>query len=322
VLHRYLKLRQKLLGIAGKFALYDMYAPLPERISMPSFAIGDSERLTLAATSVYGPEFTAALERGFSNRWMDALPRPGKLQSAYMMGGAYDVHPYLLLNHGGDYVSLSAFVHEWTQAIHAALANRTQPYENANFSVFAAQTAANTSEMLLIDYLAAHAQSKDERLLYLYQGLEELRSDFFRQSMYAEFQLAIHDEAERGRELSGKRFSEIYCNLLRRYYGADTGATEIDPGYCVEWASIPYFYYGFYAYQYPIGLAGAASMAEDFRRSPSETRERFIAMLKSGGSDYPARILKNAGVELDKAAPYQALFARMSRMMDEIESLQ
>jgi oligoendopeptidase F len=204
-----------------------------------------------------------------------------------MQPAAYDVHPYLLLNHNDDYYSLSTFVHEWGHAVHTLLTDSDQPYENSNYSTFTAETASISNEFLLADYMVGHAKTKAEKLYYLGQELELIRTTFFRQTMFGEFQLAIHEEVEKGNALSGAKMSEIYCGLLKRYYGDDKGVTKINPNYCVEWAFIPHFYYGFYVYQYATSMVGAAVFTKGIEAGDAKTRDRFITMLKAGGSDYP-----------------------------------
>ena len=320
--HRYLKLRKKLLGIKDELQYYDIYPSMFKLTTPLKFTVADSERIGLDVTSVYGPEYTAMLKKGFSGRWMDVLPREGKASGAYMNGSAYDVHPFLHLNHNDDYESLSTFVHEWGHAIHTLLDDKTQPYETSNYSTFIAETASISNEMLLNDYMVAHAKSKEEKLFYLGEGLELIRTTFFRQTMFGEFQLAIHEEVEKGHALSGKRLTDIYCGLLKRYHGDSEGVMKIDPGYCVEWAFIPHFYYGFYVYQYATSMAGAAAFTNAIENKEPGARERFIAMLKAGGSDYPFTLYKKAGLDMASPAPYQALIARMNHLMDEIDALE
>jgi len=176
--------------------------------------------------------------------------------------------------------------------------------------------------MLLEDYMVAHAKTKNEKLFYLGEGLESIRGGFFRQAMFATFQLAIHEELEHGNALSGKRMTEIYCGLLKKYYGDAEGVTKINPEYCVEWAFIPHFYYGFYVWQYATSIAGAAQFTAAIENSTPGTRDRFIAMLKAGGSDYPYELYKKAGVDMATPVAYQALIARMNHLLDQIEALQ
>jgi oligoendopeptidase F len=321
VFHRYLKLRKKLLGIDGDLAYYDIY-PTMFKLDQPlHFTVADSERIAFDVTAPYGPEYAAKLHQAFAGRWMDVLPRPGKASGAYMNGSAYDVHPYLHLNHNYDFESLSTFVHEWGHAVHTLLTHDTQPYEKSNYSTFVAETASIANEMLLNDYMVAHAKTKAEKLYYLGEGLELIRGTFFRQTMFGEFQLAIHEEVEKGNALSGKRMTEMYCDLLKRYHGEAQGVMKIDPAYCVEWAFIPHFYYGFYVWQYATSMAGAAQFTDAIEHEGAPARDRYIAMLKAGGSDYAYALYKKAGLDMATPAPYQALVARMSRILDQIDAL-
>lgn len=321
-LYRYLMLRKKLLRIQGDLAYYDMYVPmfLPE--DLQHFNVQQSEDIALTVTAPYGEEYTNKLKKGFAGNWMDVYPRVGKAAGAYMNGSAYDVHPYLHLNHNGDYEALSTFVHEWGHAVHTMLADETQPFEKSDYSTFVAETASISNEMLLNDYMVAHARTKKEKLYYLGEGLELIRTTFFRQTMFAEFQLQLHEEIEKGNTLSGEKMTKMYCDLLKKYYGEAEGVTKIDPAYCTEWEFIPHFYYGFYVYQYATSMAGAAQFTDAINSEGAPARDRFIAMLKAGGSDYPYDLYKKAGLDMASPAPYQALIARMNRILDEIDQLE
>jgi oligoendopeptidase F len=170
--------------------------------------------------------------------------------------------------------------------------------------------------------MVAHARNKAEKLFYLGEGVELIRGTFFRQVMFGEFQLAIHEEVEKGSALSGKRMTEIYCGLLKKYHGDGQGVMKIDPAYCIEWAFIPHFYYGFYVYQYATSMAGAALFTDAIEKEGTPARDRYIEMLKAGGSNYPYLLYKKAGLDMATPAPYQALISRMSRIMDQIDALE
>jgi oligoendopeptidase F len=321
-LHRYLRLRKRLLGIGDELAYYDNYPTLFPATSVPRFSVAESERITLAALAPMGDEYLGLLRRGFAGRWMSALPHQGKHAGAYMNGSAYGVHPYLLLNHNDDYESLSTLAHEWGHAVHTMLTDANQPYEKSEYSTFIAESASIGNEMLLNDYMVEHAKTREEKLYYLGQGMESIRQTFFRQVMFAEFQLQIHQELEQGAPLSGERLTDTYCKLLRRYYGEAEGVMKIDPLYCTEWEYIPHFYYGFYVYQYATSMAGAAEFTDAILKEGAPARDRFINLLKAGGSDYAFSLYKRAGIDMATPAPYQALVARMNRVLDQIEALQ
>jgi oligoendopeptidase F len=320
-LHRYFRLRKQLLGIKGELQYYDIYPTMFPGKNIPKFSIAESERLSEAALAPYGAEYLGLLKRGFAGKWMDAEPRAHKASGAYMNGSAYDVHPYLLLNHNDDYGGLSTFAHEWGHAVHTLLTVKNQPFEKANYSTFIAESASIANEMLLNDYMVAHAKTKEEELYYLGEGLESIRGTFFRQVMFAEFELAIHETIEKGMPLSGARMTEIYCGLLKKYHGEAEGVMHVDPAYCIEWAFVPHFFYNFYVYQYATSMAGAAEFTDAIVKEGAPAAERFLTMLRAGGSDYPYEIYKRAGIDMASPAPYSALVARMSRIMDDIEAL-
>jgi oligoendopeptidase F len=321
-LYRYLRLRKARLGITDELAYYDNYPPLFPLEHPPVFSVAESEKLTLAALAPMGPDYLALLRQGFAGRWMNVLPHPGKATGAYMNGAAYDVHPYLLLNHANDYESLSTLAHEWGHAVHTLLANRAEPFEKANYSTFIAESASIANEMLLNDYMVAHAGTRAEKLYYLGAGLESIRTTYFRQVMFAEFELRMHEEIEQGRALSGARLSELYCEVVRRYYGEADGIMKIDPTYCVEWAWVPHFYYDFYVWQYATSMAGAAQFTDAILGQGEVARTRFLDVLRAGGSEYPYQLYLKAGIDMASPAPYRALAARMNRLMDEIEALE
>jgi len=322
VFHRYLAMRKKMLGIKDELHYYDIYPSMFPLKQEPTFSVDQAKHIALDVTGAYGPEYTALLKKGLDSKWIDVYPRDGKAGDQYMNGAAYDVHPYMHLNYQGDYQSLSVYVHEWGHAVHTLLTTANQPFENSNYSTFIAETASISNEMLLSDYMVAHAKDKQEKLYYLDQELELIRATFFRQTMFAEFQLAIHEEMEQGKPLSGSRATEIYCGLLKKYHGDDKGVMKIDPAYCTEWEVIPHFYFGFYVWQYATSMAGAAQFTDAIENEGQPARDRFISMLKAGASDYPYNLYTKAGIDLASPAPYQALLARMSKVMDQIDALE
>ncbi|WP_084418024.1 oligoendopeptidase F [Henriciella litoralis] len=320
VFHRYLELRGRMLGVED-LRYYDIYPPIIEA-DTGVFDLTRSEELTFEALKPFGEEYLGLLREGLDGQWMHSHPQEGKETGAYMSGSAYDVHPYVLLNHNDDYDSMSTFAHEWGHAVHTLLAQSEQPWETAGYSTFIAEMASTINEILLEEYMIANAETKEEKLYYLGYALESLRGTFFRQTMFGEFELAIHEAAERGEPLSGTKLTEIYGELLRKYHGEAEGVMTIDDVYTNEWAYIPHFYYEFYVYQYATSISGAAWFSEQFLAGDDEVRENFINVLKAGGSDYPANILINeAGLDMTKPDAYQAAVRRMTSLMDRIDAL-
>lgn len=316
-LHRYFKLRQKMLGLPD-LHYYDIYPALVTQ--KKQYSLDDAAALTLAATKPLGDDYQALLKSGFKSNAMHALPAPGKRGGAYQ-DGVYGLPPYVFLNHQNDFESVSTFAHEWGHAIHTAMANRGQPYETANYSLFIAEIASTANELLLSDHMRGQAASKDEKLYQLGYALERLRGTFFRQAMFGEFELATHDAAAQGEALNGKRLTEIYCKLLKDYHGDAAGVMKIDPLYCQEWAFIPHFYRPFYVYQYATSVTAALHFAEEVLAAKPGARDQYLKMLAAGGSVPPYLALKNAGLDMASPAPYQAVIRRMDKIMDEMEAL-
>ncbi|MGB1333646.1 MAG: oligoendopeptidase F [Porticoccaceae bacterium] len=318
-LHRYFKLRKKMLGIKGEMRYYDIYPPLVNLDK--TFTIEDSINITRRALQPLGPEYMAAYDLGVKSRWMHVFPSRGKRSGAYMSGGAYDVHPYVLLNHNNDFESASTFAHEYGHAVHSVLSNAAQPWETAGYSTFIAETASIMNEMLLQDMVIAEATTDQEKLFYLGIGLEALRGTFFRQTMFAEFELKINEEVESGNVLTGAKLTSIYLQLLKRYHGHEQGVITIDDLYGIEWAYIPHFYYDFYVFQYATSIAAASDLAQKIRTGDQQAQQDFINLLKAGGSDYPYELMKSAGIDMSTSAPYRALIERMNGIMDQMEAI-
>ncbi|MEO0368675.1 MAG: oligoendopeptidase F [Pseudomonadota bacterium] len=317
-LHRYFKLRGRILGIE-QMRYYDIYPPLVQMET--DFGVEASKIITQEVLKPLGEEYNELLEIALSSNWAHVYPQPGKRSGAYMNGAAYDVHPYVLLNHNDDYNSLSTYAHEWGHAVHTMLAKREQPFSKAFYSTFTAEIASIINEILLEEYLIENAQSEHEKLFYLGQALEAVRGTFYRQTMFAEFELAIHEAAERGEPITGAVLTKMYGDLLKKYHGHDEGVLLIDEPYDMEWAYIPHFYYDFYVFQYATSMSGAAWFAEKFLSGDESARDALIQVLKKGGSEDAYQILKGAGLDMATPKPYQALVRRMNDIMDRIESL-
>ena len=318
-LHRYFKLRAKILGVRD-MRYYDIYPPLVK--ADRRFPLEQGKRMMLESLAPLGADYVAVVERGLKERWMDTYPRPQKLSGAHVNGGAYDVHPFVLMNYNDDYESVETLAHEWGHAMHSHLANEAQPFVTAGYATFTAEIASTLNEALLLEHALKTARSDEERLLYLGSALENLRGTFFRQAMFAEFEREVHARADRHESLIGPSLTKLYGEILRRYHGHDQGVVKIDDLYAIEWAYIPHFYSSFYVYQYATSIAASSLLAERILRGEPGAKERYLDLLRAGGSDDPYLLVKAAGVDLATPAPYQAIVARMNRIMDEIEAIQ
>jgi oligoendopeptidase F len=317
-LHRYFRLRAKMLGVP-QLNYFDIYPPLVK--SDIKFPLATAKQLTLEAVAPLGPDYVAALAKGFDSRWMDAYPRPKKQSGAHMDGYAYDVHPYVLANYYDNYESVTTIAHEWGHAMHTWLADQAQPFVTSDYPIFIAEIASTFNEELLLQRVLKTAKTDDERLLYLGSALEGLRATFFRQAMFGEFERSVHARADAGEPMSGEAFTKTYCDILKRYHGVAEGVMAIDDAYCVEWAYIPHFYNAFYVYQYATSIAASSLFAQKVLGGEPGALKRYLDLLRAGSSDYPYDLVKAAGVDLATPAPYQALVARMNAIMDQIEAI-
>ncbi|MBZ5640869.1 MAG: oligoendopeptidase F family protein [Acidobacteriia bacterium] len=319
LLHRYFRLRARALGLR-QLAYHDLYCPLT---SSPTavHTVGGARRAVRRALAPLGSAYAGELDRAFRGRWIDWHPAPGKRAGAYANGAAYDVHPFVLLNFSGDFESVSTLAHEVGHAMHSHFSNRAQPYPAADYSTFVAEVASTFHEILLHDDLLRRARGSEERLFLTARWLDDLRATFFRQAMFAEFELAIHERVERGEALTGRSLSRDYLEALRRFSGHDQGVVRVEERCGIEWAAIPHFHYGFYVYQYATGIAASMSLAERVLGGRPQSRQRYLAFLRAGGSDDPLALLRRAGVDLETAEPYEAVARALTAYLDRLEEM-
>ena len=317
-LHRYFKLRGRLLGIPD-LHYWDIYPPIVS--SDKKFPLATGKALAIEAVAPLGADYQKLFADSLAGRYTSFYPKPGKAAGAYMNGSVHSAHPYVLMNYNDDYESVSTLAHEWGHGTHSVLAHANQPATNSGYSIFTAEIASTQNEVLLLDHMLKVAQTDDEKLYYLGSALENYRGTFFRQAMFAEFELAIHEVVEKGGALSGPKLSQIYGDILRRYHGDAQGVLKIDDLVTIEWAYIPHFYRRYYVYQYATSIAAGTAFADRILKGEPGAVDTYLGLLKAGGSDHPYDLVKRAGVDLATPAPYRALFARMNDIMDQIEAI-
>lgn len=318
-LHRYLRLRAKVLGLSD-LNYHDIYVDLVQPIR--SYPIEDTITLVQDAMAPLGEDYQARLAQATSQRWMHVYPSKGKRSGAYMAGSAYDVHPFILLNHQDDFNSVSTYAHEWGHGIHQVLSNENQPWHLSDFSIFTTETAAIANELLVQNHMVQQSRSDEEMLFYLGYALEQIRTTFFRQTMFSEFEGSIYNAIENGEALSGARITELYADIVRRYHGHDQGVMNVPDLYTHEWMFVPHFYFNYYVFQYATSIAGAAYFVEQITADKEDTqaRDTYLAFLKAGGADHPYTLFQQAGLDMASPEPYEALIRRMNELMDAFEA--
>jgi oligoendopeptidase F len=317
--HRYLKLRKPMLGLK-ELHYYDLYAPLVKSVDT-EYSIEEGEKKILEALAPLGPDYAAGAKRAFSERWIDVYPTDGKASGGYEDGEAYDVHPYILVNYNGKYIDVSTVAHELGHGMHTYFSNRTQPYPLASDPTFVAEVASTFNEALLIDYMLKTVPDNATRLSLLGNELENIKGTLFRQAQFAEFELRMHEMAEKGEPLTGDSLSKLYGEIVKKYYGSDQGVCIVDDYVQHEWAYIPHFYFNFYVYQYATSFAASSALSEKVLAGAPGAAERYLKFISAGGSKYPIELLKDAGVDMTTGEPLELTVKKMNRIMDEIEKL-
>ena len=299
---------------------YDLYAPLVKTADT-HYTVEESEKYILEALAPLGPEYAAAAKRAFAERWIDFYPTEGKASGGYMSGNAYDVHPYILLNYNGKYTDMSTIAHELGHSMQSYFSNKAQPYPLARYPIFVAEVASTFNEALLIEYMLKKIDDPAVKLSLLGNYLENIKGTVFRQTQFAEFELRMHQMAEKGEPLTGDAISKLYADIVKKYYGQDQGVCIVDDYVAYEWAFIPHFYNNFYVYQYATSFTASSALSEKVLSGQPGATEHYLAFISSGGSKYPIELLKDAGVDMTTDEPLELTVKKMNRIMDEIEKL-
>jgi oligoendopeptidase F len=320
--HRYLKLRKRILGV-DELHYYDLYAPLVGSVDL-SYTPEEAQTHIAAAVAPLGSDYVATINRAFNERWIDLMPNTGKRSGAYATGGAYDVHPYTLINYNGKYYDMSTVAHELGHAMHSFYSNKTQPFELAGYHTFVAEVASQFNEDLLLDYMLKRVTDKNTRVAILGNYLETLKTTVFRQTQFADFELRAHQMAEQGKPLTGDSLATLYLEVTKKYYGHDQDVAIVDDYIAHEWSAVPHFYSNYYVFQYATSFTAATALSEGVLASGTagaEATKRYLRFLSSGGSKYPIDLLKDAGVDMTTDQPLELTIRKMNRVMDEIEKL-
>lgn len=315
VLHRYLKLRKKILNLP-ELHMYDLYTPLiPEYQRTVDYP--EAKQLVTEGLHPLGSEYIQLVQQGLTSGWIDVYENEGKTGGAYAWG-AYDTHPYILANYQEKVHDTFTIAHEMGHALHSYFSNHHQPYIYAGYKIFVAEVASTVNEALLMEHLLANSVNTQEKLYLLNQYLEQFRTTVFRQTMFAEFEKIIHQEVENGGALTSEWFAESYLQLNKYYYGAET---VIDPEIALEWARIPHFYNAFYVYKYATGYSAAIALSQQILKNGAVALPKYLQFLQSGDSDYPLNLLRKAGVDMESPEPVQDALKVFEKLLNQMVEL-
>lgn len=315
LMHRYMKLRRELMGV-DELHMYDLFAPLVDEYKL-DITFEEAKKITKDGLKPLGEDYLTALQEGYDKGWIDVYENENKRTGAYSWG-AYGTHPYVLLNHNDNLNSMFTLAHEMGHALHSYYSDNNLKYRDAQYTIFLAEVASTTNEALLMDYLLKKSTDPKEKMYLLTYYADQFRTTVFRQTMFAEFEMIIHDRAEKGESLTPQDLSSIYYELNKKYYGDDM---VVDKDIEMEWARIPHFYNSFYVYKYATGFSAATSFSKQILEEGQPAVDRYLGFLKSGGSDYSINILKKAGVDMSSPQPIREAMSVFESVIEQMEQL-
>jgi oligoendopeptidase F len=318
VLHRYLRLRKKLLGLPD-LQMWDLYVPMVGAVEK-KMPYDEAKTLLLEASAPLGDKYGSILKKGLESRWVDVLENEGKTSGAFS-NGSYTTPPYILMNWQDNLTNAFTLAHEFGHSAHSFLTRQQQPYVYSSYTIFVAEVASTLNEALLTNHLQREAEKSGDRELQLYllnAYAERFRTTLYRQTMFAEFELMLHQTTESGEALTAENMSERYLELNKQFYGAEA---NIDDCVAIEWARIPHFYYGFYVYQYATGISAAAALAQQILAEGEPAVERYLNFLSGGSSQTSIDLLRGAGVDMASPAPVHQALDVFDGIIEKMEGL-
>ena len=313
-MYRYVALRKKLLGV-DELHMYDVYTPIvsaaDEKISFE-----EAKETVLEAVQVLGADYVETLKQGFESRWIDVYENEGKRSGAYCSGTARP-HPYVLLNHKDNLNSMLTLAHEMGHALHSYYSSKNQPVCTSDYVIFVAEVASTCNEVLLLRHLLKKTEDKKQRAYLINHFLDGFKGSVYRQTMFAEFELAMGRMSENGETLTADALCEKYLELNKLYFGPDMVSDE---GISLEWARVPHFFYNYYVFQYATGFSAAVAIANRILSEGEKAVEDYKRFLSGGGSEDPISLLKIAGVDMSSPEPINSALRLFGELVDEMEA--
>jgi oligoendopeptidase F len=316
VLHEYLAFRKKVMGYE-ELHPYDLNVPLVQEVDVHK-SYDEGVRLVLESVSVLGPEYVSILKKGLeTDNWVDRYENKRKRSGAYS-SGTYDSMPYILLNYQGTLQDVMTLTHEAGHSMHSYYSHKHQKYQDSSYSIFVAEVASTFHEELLFRSLLNQASSAKEKAYLIHQKLDGIRSTFFRQVLFAEFELKIHELVEQSTPLTPALLKKLYLDLNQEYFGQ---AVTLDEEIAWEWARIPHFYSTFYVYQYATGISAAYALAKAVIEKEPGAQERYIEFISAGSTLGPIAVLQRAGVDMTTSKPVEGLLEYFKDLLGELQKL-
>ncbi len=314
-LYKYWEIKKKELKL-DELHIYDTYTDI-ETKEDKKYSFEEAKELVLKICEPLGKEYQEILTKSFTEGWIDSCNNEGKRGGAYCTA-CYMTHPYVLLSYEGTLGDISTLAHELGHAMHYYYAINAQSYQDYGYSIFVAEVASQVNEILLSLYLIEHSQNNQEKKKLIDDLLLKYKSSVYRQTMFAEFELFIHDYTEKGNVLTYENMSAKYYELNKLYYG-DKVIVDDDIRY--EWERIPHFYMNFYVYQYATSFTAAVILAKKIYEG-EDTLNKYLEFLKLGCTKDPIASLKVAGLDMTSSKVMDEAISFMDELLKMYEELQ
>jgi len=315
---KYRQLRKKALGLE-KYYGSDYAVELVD--FEKTYSYDEAVELVKECLKPMGEEYNNLLANATQAGWVDVFEREGKRGGAYSWS-IYGVHPFILMNWAETRDNVFTLAHEFGHSIHSMLSSKYQPYTYSSYASMVAETASTFNEKMLLDYLIKNAKSPEEKITLLVQAIDNISGTFYRQSQFAEFEYKLYSMIEKNEPVTADIIANIYEEIDIKYNG---DIMERSDNYADSWSRVHHFFnYNYYVYNYAVSFSCSSSLFNQIKQAESkkaakEAQEKYLALLKSGGSDYPVDLLKKAGVDLNTKEPYLAVVNRMTELVDQLE---
>jgi oligoendopeptidase F len=315
-LRRYHQLRRRMLKVPSYY-VYDFSIPL---VSFDKkYGYDQVLDWIVDAVAPLGPDYQALMRQGFASRWIDVYENEGKRSGAYS-APVYGVHPYMLLNYTDTMDDVFTTAHEMGHSMHTILSHESQPFIYSDYTIFVAEVPSTLSEALLLEYMLAHSTDPTERIVLLQHAIDNITGTFYTQVMFADYELRAHRLTEQDQPITAEILTSTYTQLLKDYYG---DAIDMNQYTGITWSRIPHFFNSpYYVYQYATCFASAAKIARQIMsggRDAADARDRFLNLLRAGGSDYPMELLRTAGVDLAQPDTVRAVVDQLDDLVTRLE---
>lgn len=313
---KYIKLRKKILNLK-KYHTYDRFLPLA--YSDKKYFFEDALRLFYKSIEKMPQDFQNKAREALKEGFVDVYEQDGKRSGAYS-SSMPDLHPFILLNYTSSLDDVFTVAHEAGHSIHSLYAHESQPATLQNYTIFVAEIASTFNEHMLLDYLVKSEEiTKEEKISLLQKAIDEIMGTFYRQALFAEYELEASRLAEKQQPINYQVLSEIMIKLYKKYYGLDIRKEKVKQ---YVWAYIPHlFYTPFYVYQYATSFSASFKIYNDVIAQKDGALDRYFNLLRSGGSMYPMEQTKLAGVDLSKKETFKAVVERLDVLVNQLEEL-